>query len=236
MNDAMSREVSRNGPLLQARGLARQFDTTAESLHVLKRVDLQVRAGETVAIIGPSGSGKSTLLFILGLLLPPSGGSYRMGGQDMLTLDRRTQAEFRRRRFGFVFQSCNLIEHTTVWENLEFPLMYAGVARAEREDRIRAALDSVDLAHRIRHPTNLLSGGEQQRVAVARALVNRPQVILADEPTGQLDRAHGRQVMEHFERIVSEGEKALIVVTHDAAIAECCRRVCTLEDGVLNGG
>jgi putative ABC transport system ATP-binding protein len=236
MNNPGSSAVVNDGPLLQVRGLARRFDTAAESLEVLKQVDLEVSAGETVAIIGPSGSGKSTLMFILGLLLPPSEGTYRMGGQDMLTLDRRTQAVFRRQRFGFVFQSCNLIEHTTVWENLEFPLMYAGVARAEREDRIRAALDSVDLAHRIRHPTNLLSGGEQQRVAVARALVNRPQVILADEPTGQLDRAHGRQVMDHFERIVSGGDKALIVVTHDPAIAECCGRVCTLEDGVLNGG
>lgn len=220
-------------PLLQARGLSRQFVTAAEKLAVLRQVDLDVRRGEMMAIIGPSGSGKSTLLFILGLLLPPSGGAYSLESRDLLALDRRTQADFRRRRFGFVFQSCNLLEHTTVWENLEFPLMYAGVDRAEREERIHSALASVDLAARMRHPTNLLSGGEQQRVAVARALVNRPDVILADEPTGQLDRAHGRQVMEHFERIVKAGDKAVVVVTHDPAIAACCGRVCTLEDGVL---
>lgn len=229
MNDG----TTRNGLLLQARGLARGYDTAAERLQVLRSVDLELREGESVAIVGPSGSGKSTLLFILGLLLPPSGGSYRLGERDMLALDRRTQADFRRRMFGFVFQSCNLIEHTSVWENLEFPLMYAGVPRSEREARIREALDAVDMARRIRHPTNLLSGGEQQRVAVARALVNRPRVILADEPTGQLDRAHGRQVMEHFHRILSGGGKAMIVVTHDPAVAECCTRTCHLEDGVL---
>lgn len=236
MNEPLSSPAGKNGLLLEVRELARRYDTAAESLHVLQRVDLSVRAGESVAIVGPSGSGKSTLLFILGLLLPPSAGQYRMEGRDMLALDRRTQADLRRRAFGFVFQSCNLIEHTTVWENLEFPLMYAGVPRGEREARIREALDAVDMARRIRHPTNLLSGGEQQRVAVARALVNRPRVILADEPTGQLDRAHGRQVMDHFRRILSGGDKAMIVVTHDPSVAECCGRVCALEDGVLKGG
>jgi putative ABC transport system ATP-binding protein len=183
--------------------------------------------------MGPSGSGKSTFLFILGIFLQPSGGSYFLGGENVLTLDRTAQAEFRRRRVGFVFQSCDLLENSTVYENLEFPLIYAGVDRKDRPPRIAAALDQVNLGHRIHHSSNRLSGGERQRVAVARALVNQPQVILADEPTGQLDRSHGHLVMDHFGQIVSNGKTAVVVVTHDPEMGARCTRVCSLEDGIL---
>ena len=147
----------------------------------------------------------------------------------------RAQAEFRRRQVGFVFQASDLLENSTVYENLEYPLIYAGVPRRERPARITEALELVNLAHRIRHPSNHLSGGEKQRVAVARALVNRPKVVLADEPTGQLDREHTRIIMEHFEEIVAGGNTAVILVTHDPQVASRCNRVCVLEDGVLYG-
>ena len=151
----------------------------------------------------------------------------------MLGLDRNAQAEFRRRRVGFVFQSCDLLENSTVYENLEFPLIYSGIDRRDRPELIAAALDRVNLGHRIHHSSNRLSGGERQRVAVARALVNQPQVILADEPTGQLDRSHGQMVMDHFAEIVSDGKTAIIVVTHDSEIATACTRISSIRDGVL---
>jgi len=183
--------------------------------------------------MGPSGSGKSTLLFILGLFLAPTKGTYRVLGEDVLTLDRSAQARFRRKNVGFVFQSCNLIEHSTVYENLEMPLIYAGVNRKERREKIHDALERVNLSHRIRHSANLLSGGEQQRVAVARALVNNPQIILADEPTGQLDRQNSRTVIDYFRQFVADGNTAMMIVTHDPEVAACCTKVYRLNDGVI---
>jgi len=222
-----------NGALIRVTDLCKTYDNGEELIHVLRNINLTVHPGEIVAIMGPSGSGKSTLLFILGIFLFPSSGLYFLGGQDVFGLDRTAQAEFRRNRVGFVFQSCDLLEHTTVFENLEFPLIYAGVERRERPERIIAALDRVNLGHRIHQSSNRLSGGERQRVAVARALVNQPQVILADEPTGQLDRSHGNQVMDHFDEIVSDGKTAIVVVTHDPDIAARCTRICSIQDGVL---
>ncbi len=225
---------SSNGALIQVTGLSKSYTNGTGVIRILKDVNMKVRKGEMVAVTGPSGSGKSTLLFILGLLLNPTQGTYLLGGQDVLSLDRATQAQFRRQRLGFVFQSCDLLENTTVYENLEFPLIYAGVDRRERPIRITEALGQVNLGHRLHHFANHLSGGERQRVALARALVNHPQVILADEPTGQLDRANGYQVMDHFQEIVSAGDTAVVVVTHDPEIAARCTQVCSLEDGVLN--
>ncbi len=222
-----------NIPLIQVTRLSKHYSNGMGVISVLKGISLEVRPGEMVAVMGPSGSGKSTLLFILGLLLPASSGNYQFLGQDMLNLSRAGQAEFRRRRVGFVFQNCDLFENSTVYENLEFPLVYANVERQERPARIAAALERVNLAHRMRHPANLLSGGERQRVAVARALVNQPRVILADEPTGQLDRQHGHLIMDHFEQIMAARETALIVVTHDTQVATRCSRVFSLEDGIL---
>lgn len=221
-------------PLIQVTRLSKHYSNGHGVIPVLRGVNLEVRPGEMLAVMGPSGSGKSTLLFILGLLLPATSGNYQFMGQDMLDLSRAAQAEFRRRRVGFVFQNCDLFENSTVYENLEFPLVYAKVDRQERPVRIAAALERVNLAHRIDHPANYLSGGERQRVAIARALVNQPLVILADEPTGHLDRANGQMVMDHFEQIVAAGDTAVIIVTHDMDVAARCTRVFSLEDGILN--
>jgi len=221
--------------LIQVSNLTKTYNNGAGPIEVLRRVDFEVNLGEMVAVMGPSGSGKSTLLYILGLLQAPTSGSYRWEDIDLLTLDRGQQAEFRRRRLGFVFQACDLLENSNVYENLEFPLIYEGVERQERPPRIQEALKRVNLEHRLYHSANLLSGGERQRVAVARALVNRPQLILADEPTGQLDRRHGHLIMEHFEEIIASGSTAIVVVTHDPDIAARCSRVCPMEDGVLRG-
>jgi putative ABC transport system ATP-binding protein len=223
-----------NGVLIQVTDLSKTYDNGNGLVHVLRDVNLKVYPGEIVAVMGPSGSGKSTLLFILGIFLHPTRGSYFLGGENVLTLGRTAQAEFRRRRVGFVFQSCDLLENSTVYENLEFPLIYAGVDRKERPARIAAALDMVNLGHRIHHSSNHLSGGERQRVAVARALVNQPQVILADEPTGQSDRSHGHLILDHFGEIVRDGKTSVVVVTHDPEMAARCTRVCSLRDGILS--
>jgi len=224
---------ARNGTMINVSGLTKQYRNGTGPVSVLHGVDLSLFSGEMVAIMGPSGSGKSTLLFILGLFLAPSQGTYRAMGEDVLSLDRHAQAVFRRKHVGFVFQSCNLIENSTVHQNLEMPLIYAGVRRRERQDRIEDALAQVGLSHRINHPANFLSGGEQQRVAVARALVNNPKIILADEPTGQLDRDNSRMVLDHFRNFVADGTGAIMIVTHDPEVAAQCTRVYRLDDGVI---
>ncbi len=222
-----------NIPLIQVVGLSHTYDNGMEPIEALREVSLGIQRGEVVAIMGPSGSGKSTLLSVLGLLMIPTAGSYKVLDRDVLKFDRSSQASFRRTYVGFVFQKCNLIDTCSVYENLEFPLIYAGVKRSERPARIQDALARVNLTHRLYHRANQLSGGEQQRVAIARALVNNPLIVLADEPTGQLDRMHGELVMDHFEQILSDGDKAVLVVTHDPQVASRCTRVCLLEDGVL---
>jgi len=223
-------------PLLQVTGLTHTYDDGTGKIEALQEVNLSVYRGEMVAIMGPSGSGKSTLMSILGLLMIPTRGTYRVMDQDVLKFDRSTQASFRRTYVGFVFQRCNLVDNCSVYENLEFPLIYAGVKRNERSARIRDALARVNLSHRLLHRANQLSGGEQQRVAIARSLVNSPFIVLADEPTGQLDRAHGELVMDYFRQILTNQDKAVLIVTHDPLVAECCTRVCLLEDGVLKSG
>ncbi len=216
------------------RDLTKDYNNGSESIRILKGVNLDVMPGEMIAIMGPSGMGKSTFLFILGLLQPPTSGSYWVMGEDVLRRDRQSQASFRRNFAGFVFQSCNLFEHTTVYENLEYPLIYAGVKRKKRPEMIYEALEKVHMGHRLDHPTNRLSGGEQQRVSIARALVNKPRVIFADEPTGQLDRKLGDMVMNHFHEFISGQETAMVLVTHDPEIAKRCTRVCHLRDGNLH--
>ncbi len=221
--------------VIEITGLTKNYQNGEETIRVLKDVNLHVRRGEMVAVMGPSGSGKSTFLFVLGLFLPPTSGTYLVSGRDVLSLNRTEQAIFRREMMGFVFQSCDLLENSTVYENLELPLVYAGVKRRERPDRIREALARVNLEHRVHQPSNRLSGGERQRVAIARALVNQPEFILADEPTGQLDRENSLRVLEYFNKITQGSNMAMVVVTHDAMTAEQCKRTCVLSDGVLNG-
>jgi putative ABC transport system ATP-binding protein len=233
MNSSRSSAEQSPVPVIDVSGLVRDYASGAGVNTVLRGVDLVVRAGEMVAIMGPSGSGKSTLLSILGLFMAPSGGAYRMNGQDVLALSRAEQSSFRRHSVGFVFQKCNLVETATVYENLEFPLIYAGVRRKERPERIRGALSRVNLMHRSDYSASLLSGGEQQRAAIARALVNQPSVILADEPTGQLDRQNGQLIMDQLSRLAQDGRTALVIVTHDPEVAAFCHRTCLLEDGTL---
>jgi putative ABC transport system ATP-binding protein len=213
--------------------LTKVYNSGAEKIPVLKDINLEVRRGEMVAIMGPSGSGKSTLLFILGIFQPATSGLYKVAGVDVLTLDRDAQAIFRREKMGFVFQSCDLLENSTVYENLELPLIYTGVKRRERPDKIMEALHRVNLEHRVRQPSNRLSGGERQRVSIARALVNEPEFILADEPTGQLDQANSERVMDYFVKITEEARVAMVIVTHDAATAARCSRRSLLSEGML---
>jgi ABC-type lipoprotein export system ATPase subunit len=220
-------------PLIRVEGLGKSYNSGPQRIDVLRDVNLKVYPGEIVGVMGPSGSGKTTLLNILGLFLSPSRGTYLFGGRDVLSLNRSAQASFRRHEVGFVFQFSDLLEHSTVHENLEFPLIYARVRRRERRALILTALTLVNLGHRIHHKTNLLSGGERQRVAVARALVNRPRVILADEPTGHLDRENSNIILDYFQEIARQALTAIVLITHDTEVAGYCHRTYHLENGVL---
>ncbi len=200
---------------------------------VLRGVDISVLPGEMVAIMGPSGCGKSTMLHVLGMLHAPDSGTLRILDTDALTLNREETASFRRGNMGFVMQSSNLFDHSTVFENVEFPLIYESVPPEERWDRVVRALELVRLSHRISYRSNRLSGGEQQRVAIARAMVNSPKILLADEPTGALDSRTSKVVMENFCTLAHEGRIAMVIVTHDPGVADYCDSVYTLEDGIL---
>lgn len=229
----MNNIAKNNELVIDIQHLTKDYISGSEKISVLKDINLEVRRGEMMAIMGPSGSGKSTLLFILGIFQPPTGGVYNVAGVDVLKLSRDAQAIFRREKMGFVFQSCDLLENSTVYENLELPLIYTGVKRRERPDMIMEALQRVNLEHRVRQPSNRLSGGERQRVSIARALVNEPEFILADEPTGQLDQANSEKVMDYFVKITEEARVAMVIVTHDAATAARCSRRSLLSEGML---
>jgi ABC-type lipoprotein export system ATPase subunit/glycosyltransferase involved in cell wall biosynthesis len=200
---------------------------------VLRGASLQVETGEMVAIMGPSGCGKSTMLHVLGLLHPPDAGALRMLDVDVLELDREQTALFRRRNLGFVMQSSNLFDFSTVYENVEFPLIYDRVPLEERRERILRALELVHLSARVHYRSNRLSGGEQQRVAIARAMVNNPRILFADEPTGALEMRTSRSIMTSFRSLAHNGGVSMVVVTHDSTVAEYCDAIYTLEDGHL---
>jgi ABC-type lipoprotein export system ATPase subunit len=200
---------------------------------VLRGINMEAEAGEMVAVMGPSGCGKSTMLHILGLLHPPDSGRLEILGTDVSTLNREQTAAFRRVNVGFVMQSSNLFDHSTVFENVEFPLIYEGIPPQERWERVIRALDLVRLSARVHYRSNRLSGGEQQRVAIARAMVNNPRILLADEPTGALDARTSSHIMENFRTLCHAGGVCLIIVTHDPRMAEYCDTVYTLEDGLL---
>ena len=202
-------------------------------VQALRGVSLRVEPGEYAAIIGPSGSGKSTLMHLLGLLDRPSSGVITVGGRDATSLSDSEMATLRNETIGFVFQSFQLLSRTTAIDNVALPLLYRGVSKGERRDRAEAALDAVGLAGRTGHKATELSGGEQQRVAIARALVGEPQLLLADEPTGNLDTRTGGEVMETLERLNAESGVAVVLVTHDRDIALRTQRQIYVRDGLI---
>lgn len=212
----------------------RTFRMGRLEVHALRGITLSIDRGEFVSIMGPSGSGKSTLMNILGCLDRPTRGTYRFAGQDVTRLSERALARVRNRRIGFIFQFFNLLPSLTARENVELPLIYRGITGAARRRAALAALDRVGLSHRVNHRPMELSGGEQQRVAIARALVGEPEVLLADEPTGNLDTKNSEEIMAIFTEL-NEGQKLTIVqVTHEDEIARYSRRIIRLRDGKLN--
>jgi len=219
--------------VIETIGLRKRFDNGAVGVDALRGVDLQVHSGEFLAVMGPSGSGKSTLLSILGCLEPPTSGTYRLDGVDVASFDERRAARVRRQRIGFVFQSFNLLPRSTALENVELPLVYAKVPPAERRARAEEALRAVGLEHRAEHQPSQLSGGEQQRVAVARAIAIRPTVVLADEPTGNLDSRSAEEVLEVLETIHARGA-TIVMVTHAREVAERGTRIVHMLDGRID--
>ena len=216
--------------MIKTRNLKKTYVTEEVETMALNNVNLEIKEGEFVSIMGPSGCGKSTLLNILGLLDNPTDGDYSFLGHEVANLSERQRAQLRKGNIGFVFQSFNLIDELTVFENVELPLLYLGMAASERKERVEAALDSVQIIHRKNHFPQQLSGGQQQRVAIARAVVAGPKLILADEPTGNLDSTHGEEVMNLLTHL-NEAGTTIAMVTHSPADAEYSHRVIHLFDG-----
>ncbi len=220
-------------PAVEARDVARSYRLDGVSVEALRGVTLSIDPGDYVAIVGPSGSGKSTLMHLLGCLDRPTSGSLLLGGRDVAELSDSELADLRNRTIGFVFQSFQLLGRTSALENVGLPLVYRGLRRAERRARASAALESVGLGHRLGHRPGQLSGGEQQRVAIARALVGEPTVLLADEPTGNLDSRSGADVLALLGRLNAERGVAVVVVTHDLEVAAHARRRIDVRDGLI---
>ena len=216
--------------VIQIRDLQREYQMGAETVHALRGVTLEIRRNEYVAIMGPSGSGKSTLMNLIGCLDTPTSGEYWLNGQEVSRMPDDALARVRNREIGFVFQTFNLLPRASALANVELPLVYGGVSSRERRRRAEAALQRVGLADRMDHRPNELSGGQRQRVAIARALVNDPAILLADEPTGNLDSATSDEIMRVFAQLHAQGQ-TVIMVTHEADIAAHAARVVVLKDG-----
>lgn len=219
--------------LLEIKDIKRDFRLGNEILHVLKGINLTIKKGEYVALMGPSGSGKSTLMNILGCLDTPTSGSYILNGKDVSKMTDNELADIRNREIGFVFQTFNLMPRTTALDNVALPMVYAGFPKEERQKRSKEVLEMVGLSDRIDHKPNQLSGGQRQRVAVARALVNHPSIILADEPTGNLDSKTSYEIMNLFDEIHNRGN-TVILVTHEEDIANHAHRIIRLRDGLID--
>ena len=226
----MADSTNGSAPLIRLEAVSKVFFTDEVETHALSGIDLEIRDGEYVAISGPSGCGKSTLLSILGLLDTPTEGLYRLNGESVENLKAKQRARIRNRQIGFIFQAFNLIGDLTVFENVDLPLTYRGMPASERKKRVEESLERVGMAHRMKHYPSQLSGGQQQRVAVARALGGEPSVLLADEPTGNLDSKNGEAVMELL-RDVHEGGATICMVTHDPRFEAYAERIVRLFDG-----
>jgi putative ABC transport system ATP-binding protein len=230
---AASRITRPAGPLvIDIAGVTKLYEMGEETIHALRGVSVQIHRNEYLAIMGPSGSGKSTLMNMLGCLDTPTAGRYEFNGKNVASMIDDELADIRNREIGFVFQTFNLLPRSTALANVELPLIYAGYAPAERRARAIRALENVGLGSRLHHKPNELSGGQRQRVAIARALVNSPSIILADEPTGNLDSKTGVEIMALFEQLYEQGN-TLIVVTHEEDIARHARRIVRLRDGLI---
>ncbi len=230
---AASRLTRPAGPLvIDIAGVTKLYEMGEETIHALRGVSVQIHRNEYLAIMGPSGSGKSTLMNMLGCLDTPTAGRYEFNGKNVASMIDDELADIRNREIGFVFQTFNLLPRSTALANVELPLIYAGYSPAERRARAIRALENVGLGSRLHHKPNELSGGQRQRVAIARALVNSPSIILADEPTGNLDSKTGVEIMALFEQLYEQGN-TLIVVTHEEDIARHARRIVRLRDGLI---
>jgi len=219
--------------VIVTRGIRREYDMGGEIVRALRGLDLAIGRNEYVAIMGPSGSGKSTLMNVIGCLDTPTAGEYWLNGTQVSSMSDDELARIRNKEIGFVFQTFNLLPRATALHNVELPLVYAGVPSDERKRRAREALEKVQLGDRMDHKPNELSGGQRQRVAIARALVNNPSILLADEPTGNLDSQTSEEIMKVFESLADSGQ-TVIMVTHEADIAAHARRVVVLRDGVMH--
>jgi putative ABC transport system ATP-binding protein len=224
-----------NGTVISLRDIRRVYDLGEVRVEALKGVSLDIQRGQFVAIMGTSGSGKSTMLNILGCLDRPTSGTYHLDGIDVSTFSPAQRADIRNQKIGFIFQSFNLLPRTSVWENIEAPMLYSGVPKAERARRIEAAMKIVGIPEKAKALPNQLSGGQQQRVAVARALVNEPAILLADEPTGNLDSATSEEIMRFLQNLNREKGITLLMVTHEHDIAAYATRVIHMKDGHLTG-
>jgi putative ABC transport system ATP-binding protein len=218
--------------VIDIEGVTKLYKMGAETIHALRGVDVKIHRNEYLAIMGPSGSGKSTLMNMLGCLDTPSAGRYEFNRKNVATMSDDELAEIRNREIGFVFQTFNLLPRSNALHNVELPLIYAGLGKHDRIEKARHALVNVGLGERMNHKPNELSGGQRQRVAIARALVNNPSIILADEPTGNLDSKTGEEIMALFERLYEQGN-TIIVVTHEEDIARHARRIVRLRDGLI---
>src|SRR6185295_66056 len=227
---AKARTEAANGDVIRMEGIRKVYDTGKVKVEALQSIDLAVGTGEFVAIVGPSGSGKSTLMNLVGCLDTPSGGAYRLRGEEVAGMDRGALAAIRNRRVGFVFQNFNLLPQITAFENVELPMLFGNVPKKERHERVRALLERVGLGDRMEHRPTELSGGQMQRVAIARALAMEPDIVLADEPTGNLDSSAGGDIMSIFEDLWRQG-RTLVIITHDPALARRASRVVEIHDG-----
>ncbi|WP_299439669.1 ABC transporter ATP-binding protein [uncultured Aquimarina sp.] len=218
--------------VIDIKGIIRNFQLGQETVYVLKSIDLEIKRGEYLAIMGPSGSGKSTLMNLLGCLDTPTDGTYNLNGNDVSKMTDDELADIRNKEIGFVFQTFNLLPRTTALDNVALPMVYAGISKKDRNARAEQVLTDVGLADRMDHKPNQLSGGQRQRVAVGRALVNKPSIILADEPTGNLDSKTSLEIMQLLDDIHAAGN-TVIVVTHEEEVAEHAHRVIRLRDGMI---